>query len=129
MQLEGKAGLSIVEACDAAHLSRAGFYRHFDEHAPRQADTELRGQLNQICLDHRCYGSRRVTAELRARGRLVNRKRVVRLMRADILLCLRDRGQRPATPSRGGDGSRCSACAESNPTHHSDGQRLAPRAL
>ena len=33
MQLEGKAGLSIVEACDAARLSRAGFYRHFDEHA------------------------------------------------------------------------------------------------
>ena len=31
MQLEGKAGLSIVEACDAARLSRAGFYRHFDE--------------------------------------------------------------------------------------------------
>jgi hypothetical protein len=55
MQLEGKAGLSIVEACDAAPLSRAGFYRHFDEHAPRQADTELRGQLHQTCLDNRCY--------------------------------------------------------------------------
>jgi hypothetical protein len=30
--------LSIVEACDAARLSRAGFCRHFDEHAPRQAE-------------------------------------------------------------------------------------------
>jgi putative transposase len=49
----------------------------------------LRGQLHQICLDHRCYGSRRVTAELRAQGRLVNRKRVIRLMRVDNLLCLR----------------------------------------
>jgi hypothetical protein len=39
MQLGGKSGLSIVEACDAARLSRAGFYRHFDEHTPRQADT------------------------------------------------------------------------------------------
>jgi hypothetical protein len=25
MQLEGKAGLSILEACDAARISRAGF--------------------------------------------------------------------------------------------------------
>jgi putative transposase len=100
MQLEGKAGLSIVEACDAARLSRAGFYRHFDEHAPLQAGTELRDQLHKICLDHRCYGSRRVTAELRAQGRLVNRKRVIRLMRADNLLCLRKRRFVCTTDSR-----------------------------
>jgi putative transposase len=93
-------GLSIVETCDAARLSRAGFYRHFDEHQPRQADTELRGQFDQICLDHRCYGSRRVTAELRAQGRLVNRKRIIRLMRADNLLCLRKRRFVCTTDSR-----------------------------
>jgi transposase InsO family protein len=100
MQLEGKAGLSIVEACDAARLSRAGFYRHFDEHAPLRADTELREQMHRICLDHCCYGSRRVTAELRAQGRLVNRKRIVRLMRADNLLCLRKRRFVCTTDSR-----------------------------
>ena len=50
MQLEGKAGLSILEACDAARVSRAGFYRRFDEHLPRQAYTELRQQIQQICL-------------------------------------------------------------------------------
>ena len=100
MQLEGKAGLSIVEACDAARLSRAGFYRHQEEHAPRQADTELRGQLHQVSLDHPYYGSRRVTAELRAQGRLVNRKRIVRLMRADNLLCLRKRRFVCTTDSR-----------------------------
>ena len=69
-------------------MSRTGFYRHLDEHAPRQAETELRGKLHRICLDHRSYGSRRVTAELRAQGHLVNRKRVVRLMQADNLLLL-----------------------------------------
>jgi putative transposase len=93
-------GLSIVETCDAARLSRAGFYRHFEEHQPRQADTELRGQFHQICLDHRCYDSRRVTAELRAQGRLVNRKRIIRLMRADNLLCLRKRRFVCTTDSR-----------------------------
>ena len=100
MQLEGRSGLSIAEACDAAHVSRAGFYRHLDEHAPRQAETELRGKLHQICLDHRSYGSRRVTAELRAQGHLVNRKRVVRLMQADNLLCLRRRRFVCTTDSR-----------------------------
>ena len=100
MQLEGKSGLSILEACDAARLSRAGFYRHFDEHAPRQADTALREEIQQICLSNRCYGSRRVTAELRAQARLINRKRVMRLMRADNLLCLRKRRFVCTTDSR-----------------------------
>ena len=100
MQLEGKAGLSILEACDAARISRAGFYRHFDEHLPRQADTELRQQIQQICLDNRCYGSRRVMIELQDLGRRVNRKRVMRLMRADNLLCLRKRRFVCTTDSR-----------------------------
>lgn len=100
MQLEGSAGFSILAACDSARLSRAGFYRHFDEHAPRQADTEWRAAIQQICLESRCYGYRRMTAALRAQGRLVNRKRVLRLMRADNLLCLRKRRFVCTTDSR-----------------------------
>jgi transposase InsO family protein len=100
MQLGGKSGLSIAEACDAARLSRAGFYRHFDEHVPRQADTELRAQIQQICLEKRCYGSRRVALELHNQGQVVNRKRVIRLMRADNLLCLRKRRFVCTTDSR-----------------------------
>ena len=72
MQLEGKAGFSISEACDAARISRAGFYRHFEDHAPQQSATELRDQIQQICLNSRCYGYRRFTAALRAQGRIVN---------------------------------------------------------
>jgi putative transposase len=75
MRLEGKAGPSILEAYDAACISRAGFYRHFDKHLPRQADTELREQIRQICLDNRCYGSRRVIIELQKLDLVVNRKR------------------------------------------------------
>jgi putative transposase len=100
MQLEGKSGLPITDACQVAELNRAGFYRHFDEHAPRQADTELREQIQRICLESRCYGSRRVAGELRRRGRLVNRKKVIRLMRADNLLCLRKRRFVCTTDSR-----------------------------
>jgi putative transposase len=100
MQLEGKSELTIVQACDAARLSRAGFYRHFDEHAPRQADTSLRDAIQQICLKSRLYGYRRVAAALRGEGRLVNRKRVLRLMRQDNLLCLRKRRFVCTTDSR-----------------------------
>jgi putative transposase len=100
MQLEGKAGLSIAEACQAAKLSRSGFYRHTEEHLPRQADTELRAQIQQICLASRSYGSRRVVGELRRQGRVVNRKRVIRLMQADNLLCLRKRRYVCTTDSR-----------------------------
>ncbi|MGH9581521.1 MAG: IS3 family transposase [Bryobacteraceae bacterium] len=100
MQLGGKSELTIVQACDAAHLSRAGFYRHFEEHAPRQADTELRDAIQQVCLKSRFYGYRRVTAALHADGRLVNRKRVLRLMRQDNLMCLRKRRFVCTTDSR-----------------------------
>src|SRR6185295_6453392 len=42
-------------------------------------------------LEFPCYGWRRVTAELRRCGWVVNHKRVRRIMREDNLLCLRRR--------------------------------------
>ena len=90
MQLEG-SHLLIEEACRVAQVSRAGYYRYFDEHEPRQAETELRDHIQQVALEHRCYGYRRVTAELRLQGIVVNHKRVLRVMREDNLLSLRKR--------------------------------------
>ena len=77
--------------CALAAVSRAGFYRW--QHAPPAADADLdrRDQIQRIALQWSCYGSRRLTAELRRRGWTVNRKRVQRLMREDNLLCLRRR--------------------------------------
>jgi transposase InsO family protein len=86
MQLEG---FQASHACDIARVSRAGFYRRYEEHEPRQADVALRDLIQQIALENRLYGSRRVTAELKHRGMVVNRKRVSRLMRADNLLAVR----------------------------------------
>ncbi len=56
MQLEGP--LSIGQACDLTRVSRAGFYRHYDEHEPRQADMVLRDAIQRIVLDNRFYGGR-----------------------------------------------------------------------
>ena len=86
MQLEG---FQASHACDIARVSRAGFYRHYDEHEPRQSDVALRGFIQQIVLENRFYGYRRVAAELGRRAVVVNRKRVLRLMRADNLLAVR----------------------------------------
>jgi putative transposase len=97
MQLEG---FSITDACDAARLSRAGFYRHYEEHEPLQADVELRDAIQKIALENRCYGYRRVTAALHQQDWDVNHKRVLRLMRADNLLALRKRRYVLTTDSR-----------------------------
>jgi len=99
MQLEG-ARLSIEEACRAARVSRAGFYRFFDEQAPRQAETELRDRIQRVALENRFYGYRRVAAELRRQGIIVNHKRVLRVMREDNLLSLRKRRFMVTTDSR-----------------------------
>ena len=90
MQLEGSL-LSIEDACRAAQVSRAGYYRYFDQHAPRQAETELRDKIQRIALENRYYGYRRVTADLRLQGVMVNHKRGLRVMREDNLLSLRKR--------------------------------------
>jgi transposase InsO family protein len=99
MQLAGSV-LSIEEACRAAQVSRAGFYRSFDEHTPRQAETERRDRIQRVALEHRFYGYRRVAAELRLQGVVVNHKRVLRVMREDNLLSLRKRRFVVTTDSR-----------------------------
>lgn len=88
MQLEGfRAG----HACQVAGVSRAGFYRHYEEHEPRQAEVALRDLIQQIALENRFYGYRRVQVEMEKRGVRANHKRVLRLMRADNLLAVRQR--------------------------------------
>jgi transposase InsO family protein len=98
MQLEG--GLEIVRACELAGVSRAGLYREYAEHEPRQEETALRDAIQRIAVENRCYGYRRVAAELRQQDWVVNHKRVLRLMREDNLLCLRKRRFVLTTDSR-----------------------------
>jgi putative transposase len=100
MQLEGH--LSIEEICETVQVSRAGYYRHLDEQAPEQAAVGLRDVIQKIALQCRCYGYRRVTAELRQQGLVVNGKRVLRVMREDNLLSLRKQKFIVTTDSRHG---------------------------
>jgi transposase InsO family protein len=84
--------LRIEQMCQLARVSRAGFYRSLQEAQPREEAMLVRAEIQEIALAHRRrYGYRRITAELRRRGLVVNHKRVVRLMRADNLLAVQPR--------------------------------------
>jgi putative transposase len=99
MSLQGS--LSIERMCQLAQVSRAGFYRSLQERLPVEEEMEVRSTIQQIVLEHRRrYGYRRVTAELRRRGLLVNHKRVARLMREDNLLAVQPRAFVVTTDSK-----------------------------
>jgi len=88
--------------CAAAGVSRAGLYRFARREEAPEGDLALRDQMQKIALEMPAYGYRRITAELRHRGLVVNRKRVLRIMREDNLLCLRRRRWVNTTDSRHG---------------------------
>jgi len=94
---EPQGGLPVERLCALAGVSRASYYRHWQASAPRQEETAVRDAVQRVALANRHYGYRRVAAEVRRRGFSVNRKRVLRLMREDNLLCLRRRAFVPAT--------------------------------
>jgi len=89
--------LTVERMCALAGVSRAGYYRHWQASAPRREETGVRDAIQRLALAHRRYGYRRIAAQLRREGLAVNRKRVLRLMRADNLLCLRTRPFVPVT--------------------------------
>jgi len=66
-----------------------------------QEEMDLRSEIQNIVVEHRRrYGYRRVTAELRRRGLLVNHKRVQRLMSEDNLLAVQRRAFVVTTDSK-----------------------------
>lgn len=99
--MQPQAHLSIESMCRLAVVSRAGFYRHWQQREPQVEEMELRAQVQQIVVTHRRnYGYRRVTRELRDQGWAINHKRVARIMGEDNLLCIRRRRFVLTTDSR-----------------------------
>ncbi|HET9785380.1 MAG TPA: IS3 family transposase [Terriglobales bacterium] len=81
--------------CGLLKVSVASYYRHWQASAPKQEETAVRDAVQRVALANRHYGYRRVVAQLRQEGVVVNHKRVLKLMAEDNLLCLR---QRPFVP-------------------------------
>ena len=94
-------GFPTALCCEVARVSRQAFYDWRCAHGTGPTDRErteaaLVAEIAQIHAgSDGTYGSPRVTAELRARGHLVNVKRVARLMRAHHIA-----GIRPRRPKR-----------------------------
>lgn len=85
------ADFGVKRICRVLGASRAGYYQHL---ATEQARAERRAEEKRTVSEIRAihaehpgaYGAPRVHAELRARGRRVNRKRVTRLMRINRIV-------------------------------------------
>ena len=112
--------------CQMTGISRAGYYRWRVPPPSFPVEMELRDAMQQVALEFPSYGYRRITRELHRRGFAVNHKRVLRLMRADNLLCRDRRSPHPSiqswtnsNPERA-QGSDCiRASSHSNPAVHS----------
>ena len=89
--MQSQGGLSIVRMCELATVSRASFYRHWEEKAPTEAEMALRDAIQRIAVAHRFYGYRRVTVVVQREGYGVGAKKVRRLMKEDNLLAVRRR--------------------------------------
>lgn len=76
--IEPCAELSLQRQCELAGISRSGFY--YEPVPESDENLALMRRLDELHLDHPVYGSRRLTALLQREGRLVNRKRVARLL-------------------------------------------------
>lgn len=90
--MQAQSGLEVEKMCELARVSRASYYRWLQPLADdREEEMKLRDAIQQGSLEHRFYGYRRITAQLRQQGWIVNTKRVRRLMNEDGLLAIRRR--------------------------------------
>ena len=100
MRVDHTTQIDVGHLCNIAGLSRASFYRSFEDRPVKQADVELLSQIHILCLKHKYYGYRRITACLRRQGQVVNAKRVQRLMKQDNLIALRRKPFAPPPADR-----------------------------
>jgi putative transposase len=84
--------LSIRRQCSLLGLARSGVYR--PARIANDDELAIRRRLDELFLLWPFFGSRRMTARLRAEGWRINRKRVPRLMRQMGLVAL---GPKPKT--------------------------------
>jgi transposase InsO family protein len=77
--------------CQAAGVSRAGFYRDWQERKPQDAEVAIRDAVQRTALRYRRYGYRRVTELMQRSGIAVGEWVVRRILRTDNLLAVRKR--------------------------------------
>ena len=93
LSTESISSLSLRSSCSCLGVSRSSYYDWQERfRSPAIVDPfemKIKDELQKIALDCPRYGYRRITKELQRRDFPVNHKRVLRLMREDNLLCLK----------------------------------------
>ncbi len=100
----------VERACALLGLNRGSHYRRAGAAAaegqvrnrPKENSLELRAAVERVVLEFPGYGYRRVTKQLQREGWKVNRKRVLRVMRDESLLCQVKRRWTQTTDSQHG---------------------------
>jgi putative transposase len=77
--------------CELGKVSRAGFYRDWQERQPEEAEVALRDTIQKAALARRSYGYRRITPFVQRAGIAVGEGVVRRILRSDNLLAIRRR--------------------------------------
>lgn len=91
--------VALSTLCRLFRVSRSWYYQKPSPQQKARGDVELRDAIERIVLEFPGYGYRRVTEALRRQGWHVNRKRVLRVMREESLLCQLKRRFKPTTDS------------------------------
>ena len=100
----------VARACALLGLNRGSLYRHaagagpghIAINRPKESSLSLRAAVEQVILEFPGYGYRRVTKPLQREGWNVNRKRVLRVLREESLLCQLKRRWTKTTDSQHG---------------------------
>jgi len=79
--------LPISSTCAVLDIKRSSYYAWKNREQPTSSD--LISSIHQIALEFPGYGYRRITAALKRQGKLINHKRVLKLMREEHIVCKR----------------------------------------
>ena len=88
---ESQGKMTIQRMCELTGVSRASFYRNWEEKAPSEAEVALRDAIQRNAVQHRSYGYRRIAPLIQRAGFVVGEEKVRRVMREDNLLAVRRR--------------------------------------
>lgn len=111
---------SICDLCEAFGVSRSGYYKWRQAPKSQRAlqNARLLSCIREVHADAhlRCYGSPRMTHELRDRGIACSENRVARVMRTHQIQGRRKRAFRPRTTTRGSAKASPNLLKHSKPT-------------
>ena len=78
--------IPIQIACSLLNVGRRSYYNWTHDNYSKN-DNHLKNMIQKIALSSPKYGYRRITAELHRKNKIVNHKKVLKIMRENNLLC------------------------------------------